>query len=79
MRQEVTDSDLTLEIDEIETLGKRAVKGAFVLTGSRFLLKAIGYLGGIFLARLLTPEIFGIFAIVSFVITFFSFFSNAGL
>lgn len=79
MRQEVIDSDLTLEIDEIETLGKRAVKGAFVLTGSRFLLKTISYLGSIFLARLLTPEIFGIFAIVSFVITFFSFFSDAGL
>jgi teichuronic acid exporter len=63
----------------VNTMGKRAVRGAFVLTARKFFLQAIGYLGSIFLARILTPEIFGIFAIVSFVITFFSFFADAGL
>ena len=50
-----------------------------VLTLRKFALRAISYLGGIFLARLLAPEIFGIFAIISFVINFFAFFSDVGL
>ena len=56
---------------EIDQISHRAVSGVVVLTARKFLLKAINYLGSIFLARLLVPEIFGIFAIVSFVITFF--------
>lgn len=65
-----------LNIDEIS---HRAVSGVMVLTIRKFLLKAVNYLGSIFLARLLAPEIFGIFAIVSFIITFFGFFSDVGL
>ena len=76
MESEIVEEDSTLEL---ETISKRAVKGAFTLTTRKFLLQIVSYLGSIFLARLLTPEIFGIFAIVSFVIAFFSFFSNAGL
>lgn len=62
-----------------EILAKRAIKGAFTLTARKFFLQVVSYVGGIFLARLLTPEIFGIFAIVSFVINFFSLFADAGL
>lgn len=76
MEQEVSGKRREIEVN---TMGKRAVRGAFVLTGRKFLLQAISYLGSIFLARLLAPEIFGVFAIVSFVITFFSFFADAGL
>jgi len=65
-------------IDE-KTVGTRAVRGAFFLTGRKVILQAISYLGSIILARLLSPEIFGVFAIVSFVITFFSTFADAGL
>ncbi|MFC1711847.1 lipopolysaccharide biosynthesis protein [Patescibacteria group bacterium] len=65
--------------DKIQIMGKRAVRGTFVLTIRKFFLQAVSYLGSIFLARILAPEIFGIFAIVSFVITFFSFFADAGL
>ncbi|OGD63415.1 hypothetical protein A2160_03005 [Candidatus Beckwithbacteria bacterium RBG_13_42_9] len=64
---------------ETEVISHRAVSGVMVLTFRKLLLKAFSYVGSIFLARLLTPEIFGIFAIVSFVITFFSFFSDVGL
>jgi len=79
MVEAVVDQDLIPEREEVEILGKRAVKGAVVLTSRKFLLQALSYLGSIFLARILTPQIFGVFAIVSFVITFFSFFADAGL
>ncbi len=64
---------------ELNQISHRAVSGVMVLTLRKFGLKAISYLGSIILARLLTPDIFGVFAIVSFIITFFSFFSDVGL
>jgi len=63
----------------VSEISQRAVSGVMVLTIRKFLLKAVNYLGSIILARLLLPEIFGIFAIVSFIITFFGFFSDVGL
>lgn len=63
----------------IKILKKRAVSGVFSLSFLRLFLQGISFLGSVFLARLLTPEIFGVFAIVSFVITFFGFFSDIGL
>ncbi len=64
---------------DIAQISHRAVSGVLVLTLRKFALRAFSYLGSIFLARLLTPEIFGVFAIVSFIIAFFSFFSDVGL
>ena len=64
---------------DLSEISHRAVSGVMVLTIRKFLLKAVNYLGSIILARLLAPEIFGIFAIVSFIITFFGFFSDVGL
>ncbi|MDZ4228849.1 MAG: oligosaccharide flippase family protein [Patescibacteria group bacterium] len=64
---------------DLNQISQRAVSGVMVLTIRKFFLKAINYLGSIILARLLLPEIFGIFAIVSFIITFFGFFSDVGL
>ncbi len=63
----------------VSEISQRAVSGVMVLTIRKFLLKAVNYLGSIILARLLLPEIFGVFAIVSFIITFFGFFSDVGL
>jgi len=68
--------DLSLDT---ATISQRAVSGVLALTLRKFALKTVSYLGSIFLARLLIPEIFGIFAIVSFVINFFAFFSDVGL
>jgi len=64
---------------DVSQISHRAVSGVLVLTLRKFALRAVSYLGSIFLARLLTPEIFGVFAIVSFIIAFFSFFSDVGL
>lgn len=55
------------------------MRGAFALTSRKFLLQGVSYFGSIFLARILAPEVFGIFAIVNFVIVFFASFSSAGL
>lgn len=76
MKDEVFEFEPELRV---ETIGHRAVSGVVVLTLRKFALRAISYLGSIFLARLLAPEIFGIFAIVNFIITFFGFFSDVGL
>lgn len=69
-------AEAVLNLSEIS---RRAVAGVMILTIRKFALKAISYLGSIFLARLLIPEVFGIFAIISTIITFFGFFSDVGL
>jgi len=76
MSKTLFETEPELDVSEIS---HRAVSGVLVLTLRKFALRAVSYLGSIFLARLLTPEIFGIFAIVGFIITFFSFFSDVGL
>lgn len=78
MALNVLESELEPELTA-EVISHRAVSGVLILTLRKFALRAVSYLGGIFLARLLAPEIFGIFAIVSFIINFFAFFSDVGL
>ena len=73
MKDEVFEQEPELAVD---TISHRAVSGVVVLTARKFGLRAISYLGSIFLARLLVPEAFGVFAIVNFIITFFSFFES---
>lgn len=65
--------------EEIEVLKKRAVRGSFILLARKFFLRFLSFLGSVLLARLLLPEIFGIFAIVSFIVTFFQNFADVGL
>ena len=60
---------------EVSQISHRAVSGVMVLTLRKFFLQAFSYIGSI----VLVPEIFGIFAIVSFIINFFAFFSDVGL
>lgn len=69
------------EIGELDShvLSQRAVSSAVTLVGRKLALRGFSYLATIILARILTPEIFGVFAIVSFIVTFFSFFSDVGL
>jgi len=64
---------------ELETLKQKAFRGIFTLTFRRLILKMIDTVGMIFIARALTPDAFGIFGIISFVVfTFLSFFSDIG-
>lgn len=63
----------------IDQLKKNSVKSVFSLTIRRVLLRVIGQIAFIILARILTPAEFGIFTIISFIINFFGFFSDVGL
>lgn len=58
---------------------KTLVYGFGTLIIREFFLKLISLLGQIFLARLLIPSDFGIYAIIVFVISFFSLFTDIGL
>lgn len=65
--------------DDIQELKARSLSGIGTLVGRQVLVKAIFLAGNILLARILVPEVFGVFAIVSFVVQFFSTFGDVGL
>jgi O-antigen/teichoic acid export membrane protein len=64
---------------DFQDLKKKSLKGMSALFVRQVLVKIIFFAGNIVLARLLAPEIFGIYAIVSFVVTFFSTFGDVGI
>lgn len=62
----------------LETVKKRAVKGAAILTGRNVLMQGISFLATALLTIFLAPFEFGIFFVVSAVISFLSYFSDIG-
>lgn len=60
-------------------LKQRAVKSTIALLIREGIIKGIGFLANIILARLLLPEVFGIYAVVCFAMAFFSIFTDVGL
>src|SRR4051794_31103425 len=65
--------------EDVETIKHRARRGVLILA-LRTVLVQIAVLGGqVALARLLDPRDFGVFAIVQFALSFFTFFGDAGL
>lgn len=65
---------------DVQTISKKAIKGAFSLTLRRVALQAISFLTiNIILARILPVATLGIFNIGAAIIAFFSFFSDIGL
>lgn len=62
-----------------EEIAQRSVKGGITLTLRRIVLKTISWGTFIILGWLLEPTQFGIFAIVSFIVNFFAYFSDVGL
>lgn len=67
--------------DELNTaeMKSRAVKGVASLLARQLFVRIIGFFGMLILARILTPEIFGVFAIAQFAVMFFEQFSSLGL
>ena len=63
----------------IETVKARSVRGIVVLTGRTFLLQIIGLVAQLFLFAYLGKYEFGVFAIVSAIISFLVYFSDIGL
>lgn len=66
------------EID-IATIKKKSLTGILALTSRTFLLQLIGFGSTFLLTIFLTPAIFGIFYVVSAIISFLSYFSDIGL
>ena len=70
---------LELSAAEAERLRRAARFGVIALVARTVVLQAAGFAGSVALARLLSPEDFGVFAIVQFALSFFTFFGDAGL
>jgi O-antigen/teichoic acid export membrane protein len=68
----------TTEID-LEGLKKRSVVGVVALTSRTFLLQLINFLAMFLLTVFLTPEVFGIFFVVTALVNFLNYFSDIGL
>ncbi|MDD2581157.1 MAG: oligosaccharide flippase family protein [Desulfuromonadaceae bacterium] len=64
---------------DFQDLKKKSLKGMSALFVRQVLVKVIFFAGNIILARLLAPQIFGIYAIVQFVVQFFSTFGDVGI
>ena len=61
------------------TIIRQAVHSAVALGFRQILTAGMGFLGGILLARLLSPSEFGFYAIVTFLLTFLMTFGDVGL
>ena len=68
-------------MDEIglEEVKRRSVGGIITLTSRTFILQAISFLTTFLLTIFLAPSVFGVFFIVSAVISFLAYFSDIGL
>lgn len=64
---------------KIYSLKKRAINGFAYLMAREALMKVIAIAGQLALVRILTPEIFGSFAIITFIIAFADLFTDLGL
>jgi len=73
------DDDSSLSSKGFQDLKKKSIAGMAALFVRQILVKVIFFVGNIILARILAPEIFGIYAIVNFVVTFFSTFGDVGI
>ena len=63
----------------LSAMRKRAVRSSAILLIRQFVLRALGFVGLLVLARLLSPETFGVFAILHFIILFFEQAGSFGL
>lgn len=65
---------------DITTITKRSIHGVFALVTRTFIIQLISFLSGNLLLPLyLSPSIFGVYAVVSAIIAFLSYFSDIGL
>lgn len=65
--------------DSFQALKKKSLNSIGTLICRQFATKLIYLVANIVLARMLAPQVFGIFAIVSFVVQFFSVFGDVGI
>jgi len=63
----------------IEELKRKSFSGIGTLVKRQVAVRLLSFLANIALARLLVPEVFGVYAIVTFVVQFFSTFGDVGI
>ncbi|MDO8270023.1 MAG: oligosaccharide flippase family protein, partial [Candidatus Levybacteria bacterium] len=69
-----------IKIDnDIAQLKNRVIKGISVLLVREMLLKVIAVAGQLVLVRILSPDFFGIYAIIAFIVSFAGFATNLGV
>ncbi len=66
------------EID-IAAVKKRSIRGVFALTSRTFVMQIITFAANLLLTIFLSPEIFGIYFVVTAIIAFLTYFSDIGL
>ena len=64
---------------DIKDIKSKSVKGMVALTARTFTLQIVGFVATFLLTLLLTPSIFGVYYVVSAVISFLGYFSDIGL
>lgn len=72
-------SDLGEKTLVLRDLGRQTVRSATALAVRQVLVQGLNVLGGVLLARLLTPAEFGLYAIVTFLLAFLVAFGGTGL
>ncbi len=64
---------------DIQIIKKRSVAGIVALTSRTFILQVVAFAATFLLTIFLTPSVFGIFYVVSAIISFLGYFSDIGL
>lgn len=68
-----------MEEVDIASVTKRSIRGIFALTSRTFVIQIITFLSNFLLTIFLSPQVFGIFYVISAIIAFLSYFSDIGL
>lgn len=68
-----------MEEVDIALIKQRSIKGIFALTSRTFIIQILGFIANFLLTIFLSPQIFGVFFVVSAAIAFLSYFSDVGL
>lgn len=63
----------------LETVKERSIKGIVALTTRTFFLQAVNLVGIFLLTIYLSPSVFGVFYVVTAIVSFFTYFSDIGL
>lgn len=68
-----------MEQSDLVTIKKRSLVGVVALTSRTFLLQIVAFIATFFLTIFLSPATFGVFYVVSAIISFLGYFSDIGL
>jgi PST family polysaccharide transporter len=78
-KNELDKPDPNVIVHDFAELKRKSLTGIGSLLGRQFFVYGIMFAGNIILARILLPQTFGIYAIVTFIVQFFSTFSDVGI